>query len=389
MNFENNPMRLPGPSDNHTATEIFQQPELWSNIYKLVVRNKQEILAFMERATEKADQIILTGAGTSAFIGNSLASDFCRQWGIPAHAVSSTDMVTHPGNYFNNKERILLISFGRSGNSPESCAVVELAEKLAAGCDHLVITCDPEGSLVKKCKVAKKHIVVLPEEANDKSLAMTSSYTGMMLAGLLISRIRTIQQEEMHVRSIISYGTTVLTNYLPGLMEVSKLDFKRAVFLGSGPLRGTATESHLKLQELTDGHIMCKADSYLGFRHGPKAVTDPSALIVYLFSNNPHVLQYERDLVKSMKKGQKAMFQIGVMESAEVENTINADLDLVIRLSEKESRVDEEYLAICEVLPAQILGLLKSVGLGFHPDNPSKSGAISRVVEGVNIYSYA
>jgi len=144
----------------------------------------------------------------------------------------------------------------------------------------------------------------------------------------------------------------------------------------------------LKLQELTDGKVVCKVDSYLGFRHGPKAVTDPSTLLVYLFSNVPYVLRYERDLVDSMGKGHGAMYSMGIMESPFVEREIGGGLDLKIRLSDQEIGLDEEYLAICSVIPAQLVGLFKSLHLGLRPDNPSVNGAISRVVEGVQIYPY-
>jgi len=83
-----------------------------------------------------------------------------------------------------------------------------------------------------------------------------------------------------------------------------------------------------------------------------------------------------------MQKGKKAMRLIGVSEIP----LAGITLDKEICFSETKSGIDEEFLAVCSVLPAQILGLFKSLGLGLRPDNPSVSGAISRVVEGVIIY---
>lgn len=372
----------------HTAREIQQQPEVWYSIYDAVSGKRDEISEYMDDAVGQVDRIILTGAGTSAFIGMSLTTDYRRQWGVPTQAIATTDLVTHPQNYFNNKERLLLISFARSGNSPESCAAVKLAEQFAAKVFHLVITCDPKGNLAKEDKTTVMYRVVLPDKTNDRSLAMTSSYTGMQLAGLLISRIHSIHKQESNVQSLIACGKRILDDYIPQLKEVAKLDFRRVIFLGSGPQLGTATESQLKLQELTDGHVICKMDSYLGFRHGPKAVTDPTTLVFYLFSNVPYALRYERDLVNSMNTGHKFMYQIGIMESPEIEQTIEGELDLKIRLSDQALGLDEEFLAICNVLPAQLLGFLKSLELGLRPDNPSESGAISRIVEGVRIYPH-
>jgi len=372
----------------HTAREIWQQPEVWSEVYELIRSQETEISCFMRDAMKRSDKIILTGAGTSGFIGLSLEKDFVKRWGVSTRAIATTDLVTHPADYFNKQEKILLISFARSGNSPESCAAVELAEQLSGSVLHLIITCDPTGNLANYHRVAEQLVVCLPENSNDRSLAMTSSYTGMMLAGVLISRIHSLKEEKQRVLKMISYGNRILTEYAWKLKEVAGMAFSRAVFLGSGPQWGTATESNLKLQELTDGYVVSKMDTFLGFRHGPKAVVNSETLVVNLFSNHPYALCYERDLVTGMKRGKQCLYRIGIFETKDIEEFIVEKMDLSIVLSENQGHLDEEYLSICNVLPAQLLGFFKSLDLGLSPDNPSKSGAISRVVKGVKIYPY-
>jgi len=167
------------------------------------------------------------------------------------------------------------------------------------------------------------------------------------------------------------------------LREVACQPFRRAVFLGSGPLSGVAKECHLKLQELTDGMVICKNDSYLGFRHGPKAVVDEHTLMFYLSSNVPYVQRYENDLLRSMAKGRPPMIEILVSETANP--AFAGGYNLVFSENGK-GGLDEDFLCICSVLPGQLLGFYKSLEMGFSPDAPSKSGAISRVVEGVSIY---
>ena len=222
---------------------------------------------------------------------------------------------------------------------------------------------------------------LLPEEANDKSLAMTSSYSGMLLAGILIARINEIDTLSDQVNTISSYGRKLIedSDYIK---NIASKNFKRAVFLGSGPLYGTAKESQLKLQELTDGKVICKHDSFLGFRHGPKAVIDESTIVMYIFSNNEYVQKYERDLVASMHKGNAMLLELGVMESDN--NMVNLSNKII--MDSVGSNVDEEFLAVCSIIPAQLLGFHKSLALGLSPDKPSRSGAILRVVEGVKIY---
>jgi len=368
----------------HTANEIAAQPELWLKIYRQILKEKERILSYLNDSLPEVSKIILTGAGTSAFIGLSLHGIFSRSYKIHTSAVATTDLVSHPKDYFFNNEVIMLISFARSGNSPESMAVVELADKLCKKCYHMVITCDATGQLAKWQSDSTNLIILLPAEANDKSLAMTGSYSGMLLCGFLIARLKEIDMLGPQIEFLHQYGTRILDHYASRIKEIASLDFNRVVFLGSGPFYGTATESQLKLQELTDGIIICKNDSYLGFRHGPKAVTNENTLLFYIFSNNPYVQQYEKDLVLSMKKGKRALFTIAILESS-----VNGlEFDLEIKLSESGSHLNEELLTVCDIMPAQLLGFYKSLALGLKPDAPSESGAISRVVENVIIYKY-
>jgi tagatose-6-phosphate ketose/aldose isomerase len=365
----------------HTAREIAQQPALWLKIASQVELEMPNIKSFLK--TIRYNRIILTGAGTSAFIGLSLRGAFQKKLNVLTEAISTTDIVTHPHDYFQSDVPTLLISFARSGNSPESVAAVTLADEFCKQCYHLIITCNEDGLLAKHSTKHNKYVLTLPAEANDKSLAMTSSYTGMLLAGKLIANINDPEISRMSMKVISKYAEKSIALFADDIRHIAELDFKRAVFLGAGPFVGTATEAHLKLQELTDGKVICKNDSFLGFRHGPKAVIDETTLVVYLFSNNNYSIKYEQDLVVSMKKGKQPLAEIGISESL----VKDVKLNYAFSFSENGFSVDEEFLAVCSIVPAQLLGFYKSLQLGLKPDAPSETGAITRVVEGVNIYS--
>jgi tagatose-6-phosphate ketose/aldose isomerase len=368
----------------HTAREISQQPALWKTIYQQTKSREKEILSFLN-TTKDVRRIILTGAGTSAFIGMSLKGSFLNNRGIVTEAISSTDIVSHPRAHFHPNIPTLLVSFARSGNSPESAAAVSFADEICKTCYHLIITCNTDGLLALHDTKNEKFVFHLPKEANDQSLAMTSSYSGMLLAGKLLSDMDHLTQAAESVEAISTYAQQTINNFPPECKCIAALDFKRAVFLGSGPFFGTAMESELKLQELTDGRVVCKSDSYLGFRHGPKAVIDNTTLVAYIFSNDPYALKYEMDLVGAMKTGRKPFFEMGVSEN--VLDEVN--LDFSINFSGNGIKVNEDFLAIASVVPFQMLGFFKSLQLGLKPDAPSTSGAITRVVEGVHIYSMA
>lgn len=365
-----------------TAKEIKGQPELWNSITKAFYNTSNDIESFLQAAYAEADGIILSGAGTSAFIGLSLSGVFFRNTNIITRAVATTDIVSHPHDFFNEHQTPLIISFARSGNSPESCAAVELADKLSKKCFHFIITCDENGALALCNSLNPTYVFVLPEPANDKSLAMTGSYSGMLLTGLMMAYINQKQKIKQQVELLNKAAENIFSCHLSLLKKIAGKDFKRAFFLGSGSLFGTATEAALKLQELTNGKVICKTDTYLGLRHGPKAVIDESTLVVYFFSNNNYVHQYEHDLVHSMKNGNNAMFMLGISEQHQ---TIN-DIDAQVNFGVENEKISEDFLPVCAVVVGQLLGFYKSLQLGLKPDNPSVNGSISRVVQGVNIY---
>ena len=373
---------------SHMAREIKGQPELWRETYQSVLAKQEELLCFLNKVFEIKDlQIVLSGAGSSAFIGEILQQSFHRNTGKSTIVIPTTDLVTHPTGFFSKETPTLLISFARSGDSPESVATFDLAEKLHTVIYHLVITCNPEGNLAKKAyNSGNSYVFVLPEKANDQALAMTGSFSSMSLAGLLISGINNIGKNEDVVEKLVKYGNSILEKFSLGLKKVADMDFKRVIFLGSGALKGTAKESHLKLLEMTDGQIICQYDSFLGFRHGPRAAIDESTILVYLFSSDPYVYKYEVDLVQSIAKTEHFLFSIGIGQCLHKLGELGINLAIDLRCEGK--KIPDDFFSICGVVPAQLIAFYKSLALSLTPDSPSKNGGINRVVQGVTIYPY-
>lgn len=371
-------------NSSNTAREISGQPKLWQKTYNTVVAEHKELTAFLDLALSYDNlHVILTGAGTSAYIGEVLQKSFQRNIGRSTETVATTDLISHPKDFLTKTQPILMISVARSGDSPESLAAVELANSYCNSSFHLIITCNPEGKLAKNSNLKNSYVFLMPEEANDKGLAMTGSFTSMLLAGILISDLNNLGKNGKYVDQLSKYGEIILKKYNQRVKKVASLDFNRVVFLGSGLLKGIARESQLKVQELTDGQVVCKYDSFLGLRHGPKAVIKDSTLIVYLFSNDEYVNKYEYDLVRSINAQKEKLYEIGVGEMLKYKEEIT--LDLSIEVSDS-NNIPEEYFAVCAVLPAQLIGFYKSINLGLSPDSPSVNKSINRVVQGVNIY---
>ncbi len=371
-------------NSENTKREIEGQPELWNIVFRQLLADERRIKKFLSPLFElKNLQVILTGAGSSAFVGEAAQGLVQKNTGCTTRAIATTDLVTHPELFFPKDDSpVLLVSFARSGNSPESIEAVNLADKFCNNIFHLVITCNKEGKLYKytRANTETTLAVLLPEEANDKSLAMTGSFTSMLLCILLLSYNLEIAELRNQFERVVRQGKFLLHNFNK-LKKLTHLPFERVVFLGSGPMLGIARECHLKLQELTDGQIICKHDSFLGFRHGPRAVTNEKTLVVYLFSSSDHVYRYERDLAISIGKDPRDILSLSVGRKAEA--AINSKLTIDL-----EFEANQEFNIVPATIIGQILGYYKSLQLGLNPDNPSVSGAISRVVQGVEIYEY-
>ncbi len=366
----------------HTAKEIAGQPKLWKEVCKLVLEQRQSLNNFLAPILMlKNLRIILTGAGSSAFIGEAVQGILQAETQRITQAIPTTDLVTHPELFFLAKAPTLLVSFARSGNSPESLETINLANLHCERIFHLIITCNENGRLIQNKTFNNSYIFILPPTANDKGLAMTGSFTSMLLSALLIAKLSRIDSIQSEFHEMITNAKQIINKCLHLIKEVARNKYDRVIFIGSGPLLAIARECQLKVQELTDGYVICKHDSFLGFRHGPRVVTNKRSLIVYLFSNDDHVFQYEKDLAISIAQNSQYIPAISV--GRKISGLGNSILDIEFQ----NSILPNDFNIVPEVLIGQLLGFYKSLELGLSPDNPSVSGAIHREVQGVTIYN--
>lgn len=373
----------------NTGREITAQPETWNKTWKKIRKEKEGLTTFLsEILTNEHGQIVLTGAGSSAFIGDTGVTSWNKACAPTARAIPTTDLVTHFDEFIDSAKPLLLISFARSGNSPESTATIQLANERCYKVFHLIITCNPKGKLGQLKDHENTYVFFIPPEAEDQSLAMTNSFTSMSLAAVLIPQIVTAPEKEeelnQQIKILCDYGQQLINDFSETLHEVSQTEFSKIVFLGSGNKWGISRESHLKVQELTNGKVIGKYDSFLGFRHGPKAIIDDQTLLVYLLSNKEEIHQYEKDLITQIQDHDIGLTTLAVSESPY--DIIKSNFTISLN---EEAKLKDHLWAIACTIPAQIIGFYKSLAFGYNPDNPSPNGTISRVVEGVTIYKEA
>ena len=361
----------------HTTAEIAQQPEVWRQVGQRIDASVRDLTAPL--LAEPAARVVLTGAGTSAFAGEVLAPGLRVALGRRVEAVATTDMVASPREYLAEDVPTLLVSFARSGDSPESVAAVDLADELLGDVRHLVLTCNADGRLAQRFTGRKDaRVLLMPEQANDKGFAMTSSFTGMTLAGLLTLDPSAQTELPEHLATI---AEQVLSRWDEGGRELAGRGYRRVVYLGSGSMKGLARESALKMLELTAGRVVAMGDSTLAFRHGPKSVLDDNTLVVMYLSNDPHTRAYDLDLLKELRQSQGDENVLAV--SADRDDPVVGDS--LWQLPDA-ADLGDAALAIPAVLCAQLLALHSSLALGLTADNPFPSGEVNRVVQGVRIH---
>ena len=358
-----------------TAREIAHQPAVWEEALAQAARG--DVAAWIADAlADPRTRVVFTGAGTSAYIGDSLVPVVSRRWGRTVEAVPTTDLVAAPRFVFPADVPTLLVSFARSGNSPESVAAVDLADEVLPQCRHLVITCNGEGALAAAAAArADAKLLVLPARTHDHAFAMTSSFTTMLLVAARLFGVLDAVPSAAGADAIVR-GADVAR-------ELVDAGFERIVYLGGNGLRGLARESALKMLELTDGQVVAAHETPLGFRHGPKTIVNDATLVVMFISNDPLVRAYDLDLLRELRADgcARRVFAIGGKAADAA-----AGVDLVIAGLED---ADEFGTIAPFVAVAQLLALRRSASLHLSPDRPSRSGTVNRVVQGVVIHSLA
>jgi tagatose-6-phosphate ketose/aldose isomerase len=374
-----------------TPAEIAQQPRAWQATAEILCERRDEIQAFLEAAGLRgADEsvLLLAGAGTSEFVGNATAPVLRTALGREVLSVPTTHWVTHAASTLVPHHRYVLLSFARSGNSPESVATCRMVKALRPDLHQIVITCNAEGALAQAAVADRDALcLLLPPETNDRSLVMTSSFSSMAFAALglaMLDRPDAIRETAVRIGAA---ADRIVRVYGDLLSDFAGIPFTRACFLGSDALCGTMQECHLKMQEMTEGRVASRFDSFLGLRHGPQVFVDDTCAVVAALATDPYARRYELDLLAELKRKQQGCGTLVICdrETPEIRDVATE----VIELFPDVEPVADGFRIMTDVVAGQILGTFKSLAVGLKPDNPSTSGTINRVVEGVTIYDTA
>lgn len=373
-----------------TTGEIKQQPALWGEtlqIFKQHQAKLNDFLAQMQQTVNQPVRVLFTGAGTSAYVGDTVTpylNQHADRQQFRFEAIDSTKLVSTPAEYFEADTPTLLVSFARSGNSPESVAAVDLAEKIVNQLWQLTITCNPDGKLAQHAeKDVNNFVLLMPKRANDQGFAMTGSFSCMALSTLLTFDQAALAEKENNVAMIQAMGQEVIDREAE-IQKIVDLDFNRIIYLGSGGLAGLTREAQLKVLELTAGKVATLFDSSMGFRHGPKSFVNDKTLVFDFVNNETYPRLYDVDILDEVA-GDQIACQTTAVGVAMDNNFAGPNFTF----KQGSAKLPEGYLALPDVMFAQTLALLTSVKVGNTPDTPSATGTVNRVVKGVTIHPFA
>ncbi len=371
----------------HTPGEIAQQPSSWIRTLEMLTSRASEIQGFLadaglRRPFEQRPVVFLVGAGTSDYIGQSLHLLLRYCWHCEVIPVPSTSLLTDFGEYVLPGRPALWISFSRSGDSPEGVAVLERALEDRPDIFHILVSCNASGRMSQAVAGRSTCLaIVLDDSTNDRGLAMTSSFTNMVVSGQFLAHAWNPEVYAPILRTLAASGESLLPTAANLASEIAEKEFFRACFVGSGAQTGTAMESALKMLELTAGRVLTMAQSTLGLRHGPMAALNPSTLLVCLVSSDPRRRHYDLELLREI--GSKSLVSTRVAVAADPANL--AGYAEYVLAPETRGAVPDLYRPPLDVIFGQLLGLFASIHCGLKPDNPSPNGAISRVVPGLQL----
>ncbi len=365
----------------HTAREIWQQPDLWAALHRQLQEQQTLWQPFLTPLLANPRlQIVLCGAGSSAFAGRALAPWLREKTGRDVVAYGTTDIVANPHQYLDLTRPTLLVSFARSGNSPESVATVELADQLLPESYHLMLVCNPDSQLAQYAHQRDNVCsLVMPQGSNDQSFAMTSSFSCMMLSAALLLGPYSLAEAQRPLAAMVARCRELRDGLQPQVKALAASGLRRYITLGGSCFTGLAEEASLKMLELTAGQIVTRYDSPLGLRHGPKFMVDNQTLVLLMFSSGDYARQYDRDLWNELQRDGLAMQMVGLTGSTQ------ALCEQMLNLHHAE---DDVWLLFPYLLFTQMLAFESSLALGLTPDNPCPTGEVNRVVKGVTIYRY-
>lgn len=364
----------------HTLHEIFQQPSTWLTTAKQMIAVSDQLASVLA----DSETLVLSGSGSSEFVGQCVRAPLQRDLGRFVEVISGGTLLAYGSEVLPPVRPGVVVSLGRSGDSPESVGAVTRLLESDINIQHLVITCNRRGAMAVKFRDQENvQVITLDEATNDRSLVMTSSFTNLVLASRFLGLLKAPERYRQLCGNLSQIAEELMRGYCGALASVAGQRFGRAVFLGNGSRQGAARESALKALEMTAGAVPALCESYLGLRHGPMSFVDRDTLIVCFLSSDKVLRAYESDLIRELDQKKLGLLKVIVGEN--IPGDIVREKSVAVECPGLASIGDDDTPVIHAVV-GQLLAFFRCLEEGLHPDAPSESGVINRVVPSFKLH---
>lgn len=364
----------------HTLREILQQPATWLDTCDRLIAHAPEIA----KRLDGASSLVLTGSGSSQFAGECVRLALQQELRIPVVAIAGGALLTHPAAVLPPARPATVVSLARSGDSPESAGALSLLLEKESAVRHLVLTCNRHGALAGKYQSDERvHAILLDDRTNDRSLAMTSSFTNLVVGARFLGFLQRPDAYRNICARLSAVCSSLLLTHFGALAAAARMPFRRAVFLGSGCGFGAARESALKMLEMTAGRVASMPETYLGLRHGPMSFVHADTLLVCFLSSDPLMRAYESDLIHELNRKRLGMAKLLLGDG--VDAGLGGEGDVIFEVPGL-AELGDSNAPVVDVVAGQLLAFFRCRHEGLKPDSPSEAGVINRVVEGFTVH---
>ena len=366
-------LRKPGEGYRHTIREICQQPATWAQTARYLTTCQSLVAASLDSCR----RVVLTGSGSSQYAGECAAPALRKHLRRAVEVAGGGELLLRRTASVAG-EPTLVVSLARSGESPESAAVVETLLETEPETRHLIVTCNAEGKLARAfVGDPRVRVIELGAHLNDRSLVMTGSFTNLVLGARFLGHVDQ-PAGFVEIADRLDHAGRQFLNTWPDCLAGFVSGIERVVFLGAGCRFGACREAALKLLEMTGGRVASMAETYLGLRHGPMCFLDDQTLVVCFLSSDPLLREYERDLIRELNAKGLGSRKL-IAGAQEPGDGLCQDRDMAIEYAVPRDTTDDD-MALLDVMVAQVLGFHRCREAGLQPDSPSLNQVISRVV---------
>ena len=307
-----------------------------------------------------AQRIVVTGAGSSYYLAQSVAAVARAALRRPVIAAPLSELILRPegvlvGAAGAAREPVVIIS--RSGSTSEAVSVAERMR--AAGHPTVAVTCRPDSPLA-----ATADVMLVSPAGDEDAIVMTRSFASMLALLLeVVALVGGAPDLAADLARLPDHWGDASAAARIG-RRLGATDWSRVVILGGGPAFGIAAEWGLKLTETSQ--VPTSAYEPLEFRHGPISVCEPGMLVVGLVGG-PGAIEEVAVLEEAARLG--ATTWLIARDGDEARGT-NGELSLIGRGLHPTARLP------LLLHPGHALALELALTRGRDPDSPRHLGQV-------------